>query len=49
QVDSHTDHRIAMSLSIAALNATGKTTIYRAEAAAISYPNFTSTLREICQ
>ncbi len=49
QVDSHTDHRIAMSLSIAALNATGATTIYRAEAAAISYPNFTSTLREICQ
>ncbi|MBD2445309.1 3-phosphoshikimate 1-carboxyvinyltransferase [Dolichospermum sp. FACHB-1091] len=49
EVDSHTDHRIAMSLSIAALNATGKTTIYRAEAAAISYPNFTSTLREICQ
>ena len=49
EVDSHTDHRVAMSLSIAALNATGKTTIYRAEAAAISYPNFTSTLREICQ
>ncbi|MFM5999392.1 MAG: 3-phosphoshikimate 1-carboxyvinyltransferase [Dolichospermum sp.] len=49
EVDSHTDHRIAMSLSIAALNATDKTTIYRAEAAAISYPNFTSTLREICQ
>ncbi|MFM6217537.1 MAG: 3-phosphoshikimate 1-carboxyvinyltransferase [Dolichospermum sp.] len=49
EVDSHTDHRIAMSLSIAALNATGQTNIYRAEAAAISYPNFTSTLREICQ
>ncbi|MFM5896187.1 MAG: 3-phosphoshikimate 1-carboxyvinyltransferase, partial [Dolichospermum sp.] len=37
EVDSHTDHRIAMSLSIAALNATGQTNIYRAEAAAISY------------
>ena len=49
EVDSHTDHRIAMSLAIAALNATGTTTIYRAEAAAISYPNFTNTLREICQ
>ncbi|MFM7363077.1 MAG: 3-phosphoshikimate 1-carboxyvinyltransferase [Cuspidothrix sp.] len=49
EVDSHTDHRIAMSLAIAALNATGTTTIHRAEAAAISYPNFTSTLREICQ
>ncbi len=49
EVDSHTDHRIAMSLAIAALNATGTTTIHRAEAAAISYPNFTNTLKEICQ
>ena len=49
EVDSYTDHRIAMSLAIAALNATGITTIHRAEAAAISYPNFTNTLREICQ
>ncbi|MBD1863942.1 MULTISPECIES: 3-phosphoshikimate 1-carboxyvinyltransferase [Trichocoleus] len=48
EVDSHTDHRIAMSLAIAALNATGITTIHRAEAAAISYPNFTSTLQQIC-
>jgi 3-phosphoshikimate 1-carboxyvinyltransferase len=46
-VDSHTDHRIAMSLAIAALNATGTTTIYRAEAAAISYPNFTATLQQV--
>ncbi|NET01726.1 MAG: 3-phosphoshikimate 1-carboxyvinyltransferase [Sphaerospermopsis sp. SIO1G2] len=49
EVDSHTDHRIGMSLAIAALNATGTTTIHRAEAAAISYPNFTSTLRQVCQ
>jgi 3-phosphoshikimate 1-carboxyvinyltransferase len=48
-VDSHTDHRIAMSLAIAALNAIGTTTIHRAEAAAISYPNFTNTLVEVCQ
>lgn len=48
-VDSHTDHRIAMSLAIAALNAKGTTTIHRAEAAAISYPNFTATLQQICQ
>jgi 3-phosphoshikimate 1-carboxyvinyltransferase len=47
-VDSYTDHRIAMSLAIAALNATGTTTINRAEAAAISYPNFTPTLQQIC-
>lgn len=48
-VDSLTDHRIAMSLAIAGLNAQGVTTINRAEAAAISYPNFTSTLQQICQ
>lgn len=47
-VDSHTDHRIAMSLAIAALNGTGITTINGAEAAAISYPNFTATLKQIC-
>ncbi|MGA7938050.1 MAG: 3-phosphoshikimate 1-carboxyvinyltransferase, partial [Kovacikia sp.] len=48
EVDSHTDHRIAMSLAIAALNASGPTTIHRAEAAAISYPSFVSTLEKIC-
>lgn len=47
EVDSHTDHRIAMSLAIAALMATGTTTIHRAEAAAISYPDFTSTLQQV--
>lgn len=49
EVDSHTDHRIAMSLAIAALNASGTTAIHRAEAAAISYPNFVPTLEKICQ
>ena len=48
EVDSYTDHRIAMSLAIAALNAIGTTTIHRAEAAAISYPNFITTLQAIC-
>lgn len=43
-VDSYTDHRIAMSLAIAAMMATGKTTIHRAEAAAISYPAFFDSL-----
>ena len=47
EVDSYTDHRIAMSLAIAALNAQGKTTIQRAEAASISYPNFVDTLRAV--
>ena len=49
EVDSFTDHRIAMSLAIAALNATGKTTIHRAEAASISYPNFVETLTQVLQ
>ncbi|HEY9908649.1 MAG TPA: 3-phosphoshikimate 1-carboxyvinyltransferase [Thermosynechococcaceae cyanobacterium] len=48
EVDSHTDHRIAMSLAIAALTATGQTTIYQAEAAAISYPDFVPTLQQVC-
>jgi 3-phosphoshikimate 1-carboxyvinyltransferase len=46
-VDSYGDHRVAMSLAIAALNATGTTTIEGAEAAAISYPEFTATLQEV--
>jgi 3-phosphoshikimate 1-carboxyvinyltransferase len=45
EVDSHADHRIAMSLAIAALRATGTTTIHRAEAASISYPTFVETLK----
>ena len=47
QVDSFTDHRIAMSLAVAALTTGEKTTIHRAEAASISYPNFVSTLTAI--
>jgi 3-phosphoshikimate 1-carboxyvinyltransferase len=47
EVDSYTDHRIAMSLAIAALNAADKTIINRAEAAAISYPEFVNTLEQV--
>ena len=47
EVDSFTDHRIAMSLAIAALVASGQTTVHRAEAASISYPSFVDTLIEI--
>ena len=47
EVDSFNDHRIAMSLAIAALNATGETIIHRAEAASISYPNFVTTLTAV--
>lgn len=46
-VDSYGDHRVAMSLAIAAVNASGTTTIHRAEAAAISYPEFTTTLQRV--
>ncbi|MGD1863707.1 MAG: 3-phosphoshikimate 1-carboxyvinyltransferase [Phormidesmis sp.] len=43
-LDSYTDHRIAMALAVAATRAPGKTQIRRAEAAAVSYPSFVSTL-----
>ncbi len=46
-LDSYTDHRIAMSLAIASLMARGQTTIHRAEAASISYPTFFDSLRNI--
>jgi 3-phosphoshikimate 1-carboxyvinyltransferase len=49
EVDSYTDHRIAMSLAIAALGAKGTTQIHRAEAASISYPSFIATLEQVCQ
>lgn len=49
EVDSHTDHRVGMSLAIAALRASGQTVIQRAEAAAVSYPSFISTLTNLCQ
>lgn len=48
-VDSLTDHRIAMSLAIAALGSRGETTIQRADAAAISYPDFFTTLEQVCR
>ncbi len=47
ELDSYTDHRIAMSLAIAAMMAKGKTTIDRAEAASISYPTFFDSLHSI--
>jgi 3-phosphoshikimate 1-carboxyvinyltransferase len=48
QIDSGTDHRIAMAFSIAALRAEGETEIHGAEAAAISFPEFFINLRELC-
>jgi 3-phosphoshikimate 1-carboxyvinyltransferase len=47
-LDSYTDHRIAMSLAIAATRSSGLSLIHRAEAAAVSYPSFFDTLAVTC-
>ncbi|MEL7316214.1 MAG: 3-phosphoshikimate 1-carboxyvinyltransferase, partial [Cyanobacteria bacterium J06559_3] len=48
-VDSYADHRVGMSLAIAALRTQGVTTLNRAEAASISYPTFLATLEQVCR
>lgn len=48
-VDSHGDHRLAMSLAVAGLIAKGETNIQNADCIAISYPNFETTLRGIAK
>lgn len=47
EVESHADHRLAMSLAIAALIAKGDTMIKNARAAEISYPAFWEQLNEL--
>jgi 3-phosphoshikimate 1-carboxyvinyltransferase len=47
EVESYGDHRIAMSFSIAALVAEGKTVINNASCVDISFPGFYDRLREI--
>jgi 3-phosphoshikimate 1-carboxyvinyltransferase len=47
EVDSHLDHRLAMTLAIAGLVAKGETTIRHARAAQVSYPAFWRTLQQI--
>jgi 3-phosphoshikimate 1-carboxyvinyltransferase len=49
EIDSGTDHRIAMAFSIAALRASGDTEIHGADAAAISFPEFFAHLDALCQ
>ncbi len=44
KLDSHSDHRIAMALSIAALKAKGESFISGHECVSISYPDFYNTL-----
>jgi 3-phosphoshikimate 1-carboxyvinyltransferase len=44
-VDSHGDHRLAMSLAMAGLIADGETTVTQAEAYRESFPNFVELIR----
>lgn len=46
-IDSHLDHRIAMSFSVAALLAEGETTIKGRESVNISYPSFYEDLKAL--
>jgi 3-phosphoshikimate 1-carboxyvinyltransferase len=46
-VDAHNDHRLAMAFAVAALGASGPTTIHDAGAAAVSYPEFFSVLQSL--
>ena len=46
-VDSETDHRVAMSLAVAALVASGETRLSQPEAAAVSYPGFWDDLARL--
>ena len=46
-LDSETDHRVAMSLAVAALMAEGNSTLMRSDAAAVSYPTFWDDLNRL--
>ena len=47
EIDSHLDHRIAMSFAVAALAAEGETKILDADCVNISYPNFYKDLLKL--
>lgn len=47
-LDSHLDHRIAMSFAVAGLAAQGETQITRADCVDISYPDFYTHLNNLC-
>jgi 3-phosphoshikimate 1-carboxyvinyltransferase len=49
EIDSLSDHRIAMAFAVAALRAEGETVIRGAEAAAISYPAFFEALEQLAE
>ena len=46
--NSHGDHRIAMSMTIAGLIAEGETVIEDTECISTSFPKFEETLRGLC-
>jgi 3-phosphoshikimate 1-carboxyvinyltransferase len=47
ELDSETDHRVAMSLAVASLVARGDSRLRRPEAAAVSYPDFWDDLARL--
>jgi 3-phosphoshikimate 1-carboxyvinyltransferase len=47
EADAHGDHRLAMAFAIAALGASGATTLRGAGAAAVSYPEFFTVLESL--
>jgi len=46
-VHGHSDHRVVMALSIAAMTARGQTTIDTAEAVSVTYPHFIETMNTV--
>jgi 3-phosphoshikimate 1-carboxyvinyltransferase len=49
EIEPHGDHRMAMAFAIAALGAEGETVIRDAECAAVSYPEFFTTLERLVE
>jgi 3-phosphoshikimate 1-carboxyvinyltransferase len=48
-VDGHGDHRVVMSLAVAALGADGPVTIRGAEASCVTYPGFLDMIGAVPQ
>jgi 3-phosphoshikimate 1-carboxyvinyltransferase len=46
-VETHGDHRLAMTFAVAGLVASGTTTVADADSAAVSYPTFFSDLEGV--
>jgi len=49
EIEPHGDHRMAMAFAVAALGAEGETVIRDSECAAVSYPEFFSTLERLVE